>query len=195
MTQRGKAWCAIPGLQLIPQLLRSTWLLFSVFPRILQALAIKAFRALEAHFAHLGCFLKGLESRHSQPCHLLASCMLHQQQCPILFHLPTPGLVPRTSLIFLANTFFVQDVLPVTTVLMHCLKVLLKSVLDNSQFVTQESCLSKGKTKSPWGSPLSHSFISPLTALSQAKAGLEKPRGSVPGAPNSYKPLHNLLPA
>lgn len=70
--------------------------------------------------------------------------MLHQQQHPILFLL-TPGPVPRTSLNFLANTFFLQDVLPVSKALMHCLKVLPKTVLDNSQFVIQDNCLSKAK--------------------------------------------------
>uniref|UniRef100_A0A8D0EI70 Uncharacterized protein n=1 Tax=Strix occidentalis caurina TaxID=311401 RepID=A0A8D0EI70_STROC len=82
-------------------------------------------------------------SRHSQPCHLLTSCVPHQWQHPILFHIPTPGPVPRTSLNFLAKTFFLQDVLPVSNALMCSLKVLPKSVLDNSQFVTQDDCLSK----------------------------------------------------
>lgn len=74
MTQRGKAWCAIPGLQIVPQLLQATWFLFSLFSRILQALDIKALGSLEAHFAHLGCFLKdwraGTASRatSSTPC-------------------------------------------------------------------------------------------------------------------------------
>lgn len=113
--------------------------------------------------------------------------------------------MPRISLNFLANTFFLQDILPVNNALMRCLKVLPKSVLDNSQFVTQDDCPSKEKTTagglrdkgnpSPWGSPLSLGFITPLTPLSQAKAGLEKPRGSVPGPPKGYKPLYHLLPA
>lgn len=53
--------------------------------------------------------------------------------------------MPRTSLNFLANTFFLQDVLPVSKALMYCLKVLPKSVLDNSQFVIQDDCRSRAK--------------------------------------------------
>lgn len=149
---------------------------------------------------------KGPESRHSQPCHLLASCMLHQQQCPILFHLPTAGPMPRTSLNFLANIFFLQDVLPVSNALMCYLKVLPKSLLDNYQFVTQDDCQCKGKAiaeglrdkghPSPWGSnPLSPGFVLLLTPRSQAKAGLEMLGESVPGPLNSYKLLHHISPA
>lgn len=146
---------------------------------------------------------KGPESRHSQPCHLLASCMLHQQQCLILFQLATPGPVPRTSLNFLTNIFFLQDVLPVSNALMCYLKVLSKSLLDNSQFVTQDDCLSKGKAIAkglrdkghpcPWGSSSSPGFVLPLTPRSQAKTGLEMLRESVPGPLNSYQLLHHVF--
>lgn len=89
--------------------------------------------------------------------------------------------MPRTSLNFLANTFFLQDVLPVSKVLMRHLKVLPKSVLDNSQFVIQDDCWSNAKNilgglwdkghPSPWDRPLTQGFTSPLTPLSQEKAG------------------------
>lgn len=91
--------------------------------------------------------------------------------------------MPRTSLNFLANTFFLQDVLPVSNAPMCCLKVLPKSVLDNSQFVIQDNCLSKekkhcqrtvgqGTPQSP-GQPLISRLYLPIDTsfISKSRAG------------------------
>lgn len=169
----------------------------------------KAFSSLEAHFAHLGCFLKDRRAGTASPatssppaCHTSSSILFYSTFPPLG---PCPGLVQ----IFLPTHSFLQDVLPVSNALVHCLKVLPKSVLDNSQFVTQDDCPSKEKNiagglwdkghSSAWGSPLSQGFISPLTPLSQAKVGLEKPKGCVPGPPRvtnpfttSFQPKHGL---
>lgn len=94
---------------------------------------------LQTHtWVRSGLLPKGRESRHSQLCHLLASCMPRRRQHPVLFYLPAPGPVPRTSLNFFAKAFSLRDVLRVSNAPMSCLHFFPKSSLDNSQFVTQD---------------------------------------------------------
>lgn len=166
MTCRWKAWCAIPGPQLapgvlpaVPQLLLAFCILcFSCYLWILKLLDLQMHTLVRSELLP-----KGRESRHSQLCHLLISCVPQRRQHPVLFHLPAPGPVPRTSLNFFAKAFSLQDVLRVSNAPMSCLNFFPKSSLDNSQFVTQDYCLSKENhcqmtighgTCRYWGQPL-----------------------------------------